>query len=104
MVSVGNARSLNSMSQIECNMGTWLYNDTFTQHVILEDKETRLARLASRTFYSFDDHKEGTACAKPFYNLFYKSLEHRTGMNLLDDKWKLISLEGPAFGEKNEEG
>lgn len=77
--------------------------DAFHQLVVLEEKETRLARLASRTFHSFDDREEGTRCAKPFYNMFYKSLQKRTGMDLDDDTWKLIKLEGPAFGESNEE-
>lgn len=94
------------MSQTECNIATWEMQDKplpgFQQHVVLEDKETRLARLASRTFYAFPSKEEGSRCARPFYNLFYKSLQERTGMDLQDDLWKLTKLEGPAFGESNE--
>jgi hypothetical protein len=96
------------MSQIDCNIATWACDtragDVFQQHVVLEDKECRLARLASRTFYSFDTKEEGTRCAKPFLNLFYKSLQERTGMDLQAEMWNLIKLEGPAFGDQNEKG
>ena len=82
------------MSQTEWNIGTWKGKNNFLQHVVLDDIEVRFARLAARTYDSGCD-------AKPWYNRFYASIEKRSGLDLTTTDWKLIKLEGPAFGERN---
>ena len=93
-VNVASVKKLGDIFLNDYNIGTWQREDNFLQHVVLDDKEVRFARLCSRTYESNCD-------AKPWFKHFYRSIEERSGLQLWTDEWKLIKLEGPAFGEVN---